>query len=388
MQIEFIGTTAALGEFADVSYNGDYSIVTISYKGTTWVIPRPITTVAFNYQLTATGVYIYIANTGNDDTGNGGVGNPYATIAKANTVAVNGDVIRLYPGTYVELPNITVAGVGLECVPGAMGKVLIMPTQAGIEAATGVLRVTGAISGVKLNGLCVVGGRGWPGSPASNTFGANCISFWNGATGTVTNCVVYNALHCGLKEMGHGAVGLEFVGNVSFENGTAGTDHGLYIPTDGILVDGNITFNNAGYGIHAFGDPTLQTITRNVGWGDGGLLLGNEHSTIQYNTFAHGNYGVVLFRDGCHDNAIGYNIFANNTQNNGWVDTNGGASPPVDNVSDYNDFYGTPAFMPDPSALYPSGVNEIDADPQFVNAAIGDLRTQNALVAAMGAYAP
>ena len=42
----------------------------------------------------------YVSNTGNDTTGDGSIDNHYATINKAITAAVNGDVIEVGPGTY------------------------------------------------------------------------------------------------------------------------------------------------------------------------------------------------------------------------------------------------------------------------------------------------
>lgn len=45
---------------------------------------------------------IYISVSGNDITGNGSIGNPYATLSKASTVALSGDVIYFTSGTYNE----------------------------------------------------------------------------------------------------------------------------------------------------------------------------------------------------------------------------------------------------------------------------------------------
>lgn len=42
----------------------------------------------------------YISSTGSDTTGNGTLGNPYATVSKALTVCANTDTIRLVTGTY------------------------------------------------------------------------------------------------------------------------------------------------------------------------------------------------------------------------------------------------------------------------------------------------
>lgn len=49
----------------------------------------------------------YVATTGNDTTGDGSVGNPYATPSKAHSVAADGDTIEIADGTYVEASYIT-----------------------------------------------------------------------------------------------------------------------------------------------------------------------------------------------------------------------------------------------------------------------------------------
>jgi hypothetical protein len=42
----------------------------------------------------------FVTTGGNDTTGNGTSGNPYATVSKANSVALNGDTINVGPGTF------------------------------------------------------------------------------------------------------------------------------------------------------------------------------------------------------------------------------------------------------------------------------------------------
>jgi len=45
---------------------------------------------------------IFVATNGNDTTGNGSIGNPYATLTKATSVAVAGDTIQVRAGSYVQ----------------------------------------------------------------------------------------------------------------------------------------------------------------------------------------------------------------------------------------------------------------------------------------------
>ena len=58
---------------------------------------------------------IYISTSGNDATGNGSAGNPYATLSKASSMTSNGDVIYFTSGTYTESNQITIpSGVNID----------------------------------------------------------------------------------------------------------------------------------------------------------------------------------------------------------------------------------------------------------------------------------
>jgi hypothetical protein len=43
-----------------------------------------------------------VSTTGNDTTGDGSSGSPYATVSKAVSMSSNGDTIRIESGNYVE----------------------------------------------------------------------------------------------------------------------------------------------------------------------------------------------------------------------------------------------------------------------------------------------
>ena len=56
----------------------------------------------------------YIATTGDDATGDGSIGNPYATLLTAYTAASAGDIIHVAAGTYTIAPmtgNVNYIGV-------------------------------------------------------------------------------------------------------------------------------------------------------------------------------------------------------------------------------------------------------------------------------------
>ena len=64
---------------------------------------------------TAFAANIFISPTGNDTTGNGSIGSPYATLAKATSVASPGDTIQVRSGTYTNLEYLS----NIHGTPGA-----------------------------------------------------------------------------------------------------------------------------------------------------------------------------------------------------------------------------------------------------------------------------
>ena len=73
----------------------------------------------------------FIAPSGNDITGDGSIGNPWATLFKATTVVtVSGDVINVTAGTYTE-PNQCILAVGVSILGAGKISVNINCTWAG-----------------------------------------------------------------------------------------------------------------------------------------------------------------------------------------------------------------------------------------------------------------
>jgi hypothetical protein len=192
-------------------------------------------------------------------------------------------VLYVRAGTYVEHLTFTKSGregkpIVLSCAPGDLGRVKVTPSKEYVaKNPSGAVVTLQNIEHVWINGLVIAGPRGRPEAPRQETFGANGIT-WRGK-GQVglraTNNVIYGNVHCGLKEMDTPGVKVYVEGNVVFENGTEGRDHGIYCPADDMVLNGNIIFHNAGYGIHSYSQPQRQVITRNICLGnqDAGIIL-------------------------------------------------------------------------------------------------------------------
>jgi hypothetical protein len=359
-----------------VVFSADESTVTIRDGKNEWKLPRSVVS-PWKYKVK--GHTYYVATDGNDG-GAGTEAKPFRTIGKALGKAAAGDAVYVKAGTYAETLNIVRSGeedrpIILSCAPGALGKVVLTPTKEFVEKnpAKAVITLTGGARNVWINGLVIVGPKGRPEAPKSDTYGANGIT-WSGKAGPgcrATNNVVCNNVHCGLKEMHHGGSKILIEGNVIFGNGTESRDHGIYMPADDCTLNGNVIFANAGYGIHAYSEPKHLTITRNVCFANkvAGIIIAGSENQVLNNVCADNGIGIFYFRKGCSRNVVKNNILAFNKTDCGYDNGGGKLGDPADNTDDFNCYF---PGKPDPKIR--PGANEVTADPRFVDAKKGDFR--------------
>jgi ubiquinone/menaquinone biosynthesis C-methylase UbiE len=361
-----------------ISFSKDEQTVTVKYDKGEWTCVRPVVS-SWDYK--AVGKVWWVDVKG-DDANRGNAEKPLKTIGKAVAQAEASDVIYVRAGTYVE--NLVVKKSGeegkpiiLSCAPDALGKVKITPSKEYVEKNPSGAVVT--LQGAQhfwINGFVIEGPLGRPEAPAMETFGANGIT-WAGKAGLgcrATNNVVYGNVHCGMKEMGHGGTKILMEANVIFENGTESRDHGIYCPSDDLTINGNIIFNNAGYGIHSYSQPKRQVISRNVCIGNKvcGIILAGSDCKVFHNVCVGNGVGIFYYRGGCKGNVVKNNIFAFNKTDCGYDNGSGKYGDPADNSDDYNCYFpGKPAEQIKP------GTHEILADPQFIDAKKGDYRLKH-----------
>jgi parallel beta-helix repeat protein len=340
-----------------------------------WKLPRPVIS---DWKYKPKGKVYWVAPDGNDQNG-GTETRPFKTVGRAIEKAMAGDLVYAKAGTYKEVLTLTKSGqdgkpIIISCAPGALGKVFLTSPKAYVEKNPGGAVVT--LKGAKyvwVNGFVIVGPKGLPYAPKMETYGANGITLLgNAGQGCrATNNVVCRNVHCGMKEMHHGGTKFLIEGNIVFDNGTESRDHGIYVPSDDAVINGNIIFNNAGYGIHAYEKPTKLTITRNVCFGNttGGIIIAGSDCKILNNVCASNGRGIFYFRKDCRNNIVKNNIFASNKTDCDYDNGGGKLGDPADNSVDYNC-----CFPGKPHPKVKPGEHELLKDPKFVDPKKGDFR--------------
>src|SRR5262249_14853249 len=131
---------------------------------------------------------------------------------------------------------------------------------------------------------------------------------------------------------------------IIFHNGLNTLDHGIYVPSSNHLINGNIIFDNAGWGVHCYQTPGSLVITNNVIFknGFGGIVLGGANCQLYHNTIvSNGQYGIDYYNGGCMNNVAEDNISVFNGYMN--MDYSGDSTHgyPTGNLDDYNDYFGS-----------------------------------------------
>jgi hypothetical protein len=370
-QLKYIASTDV-----SVSFSSDESRVAISETAGSWNFVRP-DAVKETWMQTVSNPYggkIYWVSNAGSDSGNGDVSQPFQTITKAVNAASAGDIIYVQPGTYVEHVIMNKSGsadapIILSAAPGNLGKVKVMLSPAILQATIpqpaqpntgnnpGIIDFPSGVHDIWVNGLVIEGYKGMQYAPSEDHYSASGIAIAGSTLGLhITNNVVYNALHCGIK----GGQSSVYEGNVVFDNGTTTTflDHGMYINGSYDEVLGNIVFNNASYGLHIFeamypGDVNGQhlKVANNIAFGHrfAGLLVSVQDSEFYNNTSVMNKYGIAYFSatsSGTDINDIvKNNIFAFNNGANGFVDgSDNQTSTARNNINDFNDLYANSTY--------------------------------------------
>ncbi len=247
----------------------------------------------------------FVTTSGSDATGDGSVGNPWATIAFAATRVSPGATVHVAPGTYVGSFHTYASGTPdapINYVSETKWGARLIGTKGSTWGNYGayVSIVNFDITGPGLNGIYTEGDH-------TRIVGNN----------------VHNVLTNRCDSMGGSGINLngpnaEVIGNTVHDNGPypmpCGYVHGIYFLARGGLAADNIIFRNAGWGIQLWHNPSHITIMNNTIFRNltGGIVIGNDVTIADY---------CVVNNNIVYDNARGiseqgntgiHNVYENN----------------------------------------------------------------------------
>ena len=244
------------------------------------------------------GNFVHVAITGNDETGDGSSGNPYASLAKGVTMAAAGDTVLLGTGTYTPTSKVTISkAITVRPLSGVCGDAIISGGSSRVPLALNHAEA-------RLERIVVTSGKS---DNASYAVG----SAVQVSHGTMEECVVRNSTYIAYAtgHPGGGGGGVSVSGsdgwlvNCIITNNTITSGNGapcgggLYM-TAGTAVGCFISANKADKDYMIGGGAMLSgsarmincTVVNNIGSKCGGLdVVGTSAKVV--NTYLFGNVG-------------------------------------------------------------------------------------------------
>ncbi len=242
----------------------------------------------------AAGQTFWVATDGDDGSGNGSTGAPWATIEHALSQVPDGSLILVRPGTYngrVRLDESFAAGVTVRSE---------LPYRARLRHnATVVTCFTG--QGISLEGFDVAHS-----GPGAGGLVIQVQDLLPGADRveriTLRDNVIHDSWNNDLLKINNGAADVEVVGNLFYNQ--AGSDEHIDVNSvSDVVVRDNVFFNDfAGSGRPVGNDTSSFIVIKDSNGSDDGLL-GAERITVRRNVFLHwegstGSNFVLLGEDG------------------------------------------------------------------------------------------
>lgn len=241
---------------------------------------------------------IYVATTGNDDTGDGSGENPYATIQKGINVASDGDTVRVAAGLYEETFEWRTRDRRLVGESGA--------------TLDGTLSLNHVVETARIEGLTFQGGSGTQGgalfAASSNltivgcTFTDNSASEGGAVWAKMSNFQISGCTFSGNSATGAGGAlylvdSSPTLTNNTFTGNSAGTGM-VYALRGKPTLTGNTISGNTGVGVF-FGENCLAVTSGNTisGNSGNGLSLDRAYSVSNGDTIS-GNTGDGVYTTG------------------------------------------------------------------------------------------
>jgi len=234
--------------------------------------------------------HIYVSPEGNDDN-LGTIDQPFATINKAAKAATPGTTVHVLPGIYTEPIIINKSGTAdarVRFVSEERWGAKINVARQG-DKATAMLFYGDYIDieGFEITGDCLYGING-------DGFNVRIIG------NHIYDLAPKEDRLGGAAIVAHDSV--EVIGNLVHNIGPEGEEsnliHGIYTVGTGVKILNNITYSNAGWGIHAWHKATNTIISNNLIFGNrkGGVEIGSSDSTIIADNFVVTN-NIIIYNN-------------------------------------------------------------------------------------------
>jgi len=254
----------------------------------------------------------YYVSTWGNDSNDGSLAHPFATIDKASTVATPGTIVHIAPGTYSKIRTMAsgTADAKIVYISDVKWGAKIQTVNAwsswynggsyvdivGFDVSgNGFIGIQSAASYVRVIGNHVhdIAQTGNPGG--------------NGGAGIQ---------HSWSPVIGYAGHDNEVIGNVIHDIGPAGqeihTIHGIYLTNMYGCIENNMVYDCVGYGIHLWHATSDATIKRNLvyenrsggiivanGSGEGNMMI-NDNSIVS-NNICINNHGKTAIKEGEND---------------------------------------------------------------------------------------
>ncbi len=314
---------------------------------------------------------VYVATTGDDNSGNGSSSSPYLSLGKALSVtgqlSCGNVVINIASGTYTE-NNLSINQSNITIEGDASGNTIFD----GVNYQNRLLTINS--SNVSINNIKIQNhGLSYSNCNISGTCGGGALVIGDGSTSisnvSLENVTFYNNFNDGSSGDG-GAVHVQYNALATFEKcnfsqnyagAPSTTSSNTYNNGGAVYVEGEVVFNNCLF---------YRNISKGYGsavYVDGSLAEADfYHSTISNNN-ARGNYGALAVSGGFLSlyNSIAYNnLFSSNSLGNDLYESSGLLNV---SYSCYRDDYFNRSSIS----------NSLTSDPLFTNEASNDFSLQS-----------
>lgn len=272
----------------------------------------------------------YVANSGNDSSGNGSISSPWATIAHASTKVGPGAIVHVAAGTYSGSFNTNASGSSSAYITYIANNAdFSAPVNCAEVAANhgdlstcvhliGVGSTTWTNFGdyVMIQGFDVTG----PGINGIYTQGNATKIAFNHVHDMMTSTCNSNG-GSGINLNGTNAQVMDnYVHNIGPYPSACGFVQGIYFLQAGGTAYNNISFDNSGFGIQLWHFPANILLTNNTIFNNasGGIVLGTDDNfTVDYitveNNLIANNGGDGISEQGGSSSSVGiHNVYSNN----------------------------------------------------------------------------